>query len=143
MKCTTIIDKEHEEEIIIYSRERTELVDRIERICSSADEGFLGFRASEIVRLSPEDVQLFTIRDGKVYAICDTEEYQLRERLYTIEERVGAGFVKINQSCLASISKIARFEASVGGALSVVFKNGSRDYVSRRQLKTVKRAIGI
>ena len=64
MKCTTIIDKEHEEEIIIYSRERTELVDRIERICSSADEGFLGFRASEIVRLSPEDVQLFTIRDG-------------------------------------------------------------------------------
>jgi acetyl esterase/lipase len=36
------------------------------------------------------------------------------------------------------IKHIKRFNTSVGGALTVTLQNGFRDYVSRRQLKSVK-----
>ena len=60
-----------------------------------------------------------------------------------LEEKLPLDFVKINQSCLANIKKIERFSASVGGSLKVIFKNGHTDYVSRRQLRTVKEKLGI
>ena len=53
------------------------------------------------------------------------------------------GFVRINQSCLGNVRRIARFDASIGGSLMVTFENGHRDYVSRRQLKTVKERMGM
>ena len=52
-------------------------------------------------------------------------------------------FIKINQSTVANITKIERFETSIGGSLSVRFKNGYRDYVSRRNLKKIKERMGI
>ena len=60
-----------------------------------------------------------------------------------IEEMLDESFVKINQSCLGNVKKIARFDASIGGSLMVTFRNAHRDYVSRRQLKTVKERMHI
>jgi len=37
---------------------------------------------------------------------------------------------------------IKKFDVSFGGALTVIFKNGYTDYVSRRQMKIVKERIG-
>jgi len=71
-----------------------------------------------------------------------TKTFRLNHRLYQLEERLGTRFLKINQSCLANIQQIQRFDASLAGALLVIFKNGYRDYVSRRQLKTVKERMG-
>ena len=71
------------------------------------------------------------------------EEYLLKERLYSLEEKLPETFVRINQSCLANIKKMDRFDTTISGTLKIQFKNGHMDYVSRRQLKTVKERIGI
>ena len=47
-------------------------------------------------------------------------------------------FIKINQSCIANIRQIEKVEGTFSGSLSVVFKNGYKDYISRRNLKNVK-----
>ena len=60
-----------------------------------------------------------------------------------LEEMLDDSFVKINQSCIANIKKIDRFKATVGGSLTVIFKNGHIDYVSRRNLKNVKERLGL
>ena len=60
-----------------------------------------------------------------------------------MEKKLPENFVKINQSCIANIDKINRFDASFSGTLKLIFKNSYTDYVSRRQLKTVKERIGI
>ena len=52
-------------------------------------------------------------------------------------------FLKINQSCIVSIDRIERFDVTPGGALTVIMKNGYKDYVSRRQMKAVKERLGI
>ena len=142
MKVSTVIDPACEEEVIIYAHERTPLVAEIEALASEKCEELIGYAEGQIVPLRVADVTCFCVEDGKLYAITGAEKLRLRMRLYQLKPLLDASFVKINQSAIANIKFICRFEASIGGALRVVFQNGYRDYVSRRQLKSVKERIG-
>ncbi len=140
MKCTIMIDKSREEEVIVYAHERSRLTEDIEQLVGTA---WIGYADKTAVRLNISDVYCFMVEDNKVYAVTAKERWQMKQRLYQLEEQLPCHFVKINQSCLANIGKIDRFEASYGAALTVIFKNGYRDYVSRRQVKQVKERLGI
>ncbi len=142
VKCQTIVDKEHDEEVLIYVHEKNELSEAIEEMVLGYPKQILGYNERGVVNLSTSEVSCFAVYDGRVYAICDRERLQVKQRLYVLEEMLGDDFVKINQSCIANIGKIARFDTSFAGSLMVIFKNGYKDYVSRRQLKNVKERIG-
>ena len=103
---------------------------------------FLGYLDEEIVPISLEEIDCFCIEAGKVYAFVNLQKILLKERLYQLEELAGNAFVRINQSCLVRISKIKSFAPSIGGALMVTLENGYQDYVSRRQLRTLKERMG-
>ena len=142
MKCQTIIDKERDEEVLIYVHEKNELSEAIEEMVLGRTKQILAYNDRGVVNLNISEVSCFTVYDGRVYAICDRERLQVKQRLYVLEEMLGDDFVKINQSCIANVRKIARFDTSFAGSLTVIFKNGYKDYVSRRQLKNVKERIG-
>lgn len=143
MKCTIILDKTREEEILIYAHQRTETIDEIERIAMGATSQLTGYFRGEIVKLDIKDIHCFTVDDGKLFAICENEKYLLKTRLYNVEEIVDKNFIKINQSSIANINKIQKFDASISGTLKVIFKNGYVDYVSRRNVKSIKGRIGL
>ncbi len=143
MKCTTVIDKLREEEVIIYSHCRSAEIEKIESFVSSLGTELTGYIDRTAVKLELNEIHFFTVDDGKVYAFTQTEKYLIRLRLYKVEEMLNQSFVKINQSCIANIRKIKRFDAAFSGAMRITFKNGCTDYVSRRQLKTVKERIGL
>lgn len=143
MKYNIIIDPEREEEILIYAREKSALVERIEELICAAEVELVGYCGNEIASLSPLEIECFFLEDGKLFAMSGGKKYLLKQRLYQLEDSVGGDFVKINQSCLVSVRAIERFETKLGGALSVRLKCGYTDYVSRRQLKAVKEKFGI
>lgn len=143
MKCTVILDKTREEEIIIYAHQRTPLIDEIERVSKNDKTQLVGYSEDEIIKLDANDIYCFTVEGGKLYAICENQKYLIRARLYNIEEMHDRSFIKINQSSIANISKIKKFDASISGTLKVIFKNGYSDYVSRRNIKNVKERIGL
>lgn len=143
MKCTVIIDEGCEEEVRILARRRTPLVEALERIAASADAPpLMGFDGTRTAPLSVAEIVCFTVEDNRIFARTAGEKWLVKHRLYQLEESLGAEFLKINQSCLANPKKILRFEATVSGALRVVFAGGYTDYVSRRQMKTVKERFG-
>jgi DNA-binding LytR/AlgR family response regulator len=137
-----VIDKDREEEVVIYVHEKNSLSYEIEELVLGKSLELFGYKDKNIVKLSPSDVFCFTVENNKVYAICEKEKYQIKQRLYLLEEILDRDFVKINQSCIANIRKISKFDTSITGTLMVSFKNGHRDYVSRRQMKKVKERIG-
>lgn len=143
MKCTLIITDEHEEEVVIYARERTKLTDDIEALVIGSVPELIGYKENQTVKISSDSVYCFTVEDNKVYALTDSEKLQIKLRLYQLEEILSDTFVKINQSCIANIRKIERFDTSVSGTLLIKFKNGYKDYVSRRQMKAVKERFGL
>ena len=143
MKCTVILDKTREEEIVIYAHQKNEMIFEIERMAQEKPLQMTGFLNEEIVRLEPQDIYCFTVEGGRLYAIGENEKYLIKARLYNIEEILDKNFIKINQSSIANVKKIQKFDASISGTLKVIFKNGHTDYVSRRNVKNVKERLGL
>ncbi len=143
MKCTVIIDKEREEEVIVYAKEENETVKKIKELSEQNEQCIIGYGDGEILPLDISRIYLFTTEAGKIYAVMKNKKYRIRERLYELEGILPDNFIKINQSTLANTMLIKRFDASVLGCLTVEFKNGYRDYVSRRQMRAVKEKYGI
>ena len=144
MKYTIIIDKNREEEVIVYAKEKSLLTDEIERLLKENRLELIGYdKNGEGVKLTADEVYCFTVEDNKIFAITEKDKLRIKNRLYQLEEFLPEYFVKINQSCVANIRKIARFDTSVSGTLLIKFKNGYKDYVSRRQMKAVKERLGL
>lgn len=144
MKYTTVIDPYREEEVVIHAKKKTREIEELESYLDRMGAELTGYgEDGQILPLRPAEVHCFIVEDGRVCALTEKEKLTVRLPLYAIEEMLTEDFVRINQSCLGSIRKIARFDASIGGALMVTFGNGHRDYVSRRQLKNVKERMHI
>ncbi len=143
MQCEIVIDPNGEERVVVHAHEESELTRAILRLVEGHTTHLVGYREGSIVPLTPAQIVCVVVEGDRVYAQCEGEKLQMKQRLYVLEELLGDGFVKINQSCLANMSRVERFEASVSGTLKVRFKNGYTDYVSRRQMKRVKERFGI
>ena len=143
MKCEVIIDPSQEEKCVIYAKTQHPLVDAIKALAEEKSSDLFGYRDREIVKLDLSEICCFSVMDNRVYAVGDAGRYWVKERLYTLEERLPKEFVKINQSCLGNVNRMERFDTSISGTLKIRFKSGHVDYVSRRQLKVVKERLGL
>lgn len=142
MDIKIFIDKERSEEIHIYAHERTSLIEEIERLVAESNLQLIGYTDSEAIIINPINVNCFISEGNKVYALTDNR-LQIRLRLYQLEDLLDDNFIKINQSCIANIRQIKKVQATFSGAISVTFKNGYEDYISRRNLKSVKERLGV
>lgn len=143
MKFSIFVDRNHDEEVIVYTHAKNELTDRIEQLVTENSFDIIGFVDREAVTLNLAEIQMFVALDNKIYAVTGDEKFFIKSRLYVLEEKLPHNFVKINQSCIANVNCICRFDTSISGTLKVKFKNGMIDYVSRRQLKNIKERFGL
>ena len=143
MKCSLFIDKDRDEEILIYAHEKTDMIIDIMNLAKNDDLSLNGIYNDEIEIINPNLVSCFISENNKVYALIKDKKYLVKKRLYQIEEMVDESFIKINQSCLANRKRIIKFKASIGGALMVIFDNDYKDFVSRRELKNIKERMGL
>ena len=68
----------------------------------------------------------------------------LKARLYELEERLAKkNFIRISNSEIVNFSKIKNFDLSLAGTITIIFKDGSKTYVSRRYVKKIKQFLGI
>lgn len=143
MKLKITIDKNRDEEILVFAHERTKLIDDIESLVENFGKEIIGYKDGEIQKLAFSRISCFIIENNKVYAMTGKEKLRIKLRLYRLEEMLDGCFIKINQSCIANINEIHKFDSSISGTLKVVFKNGYSDYVSRRNIKAVKERLGV
>lgn len=142
MKFELIIDENVQEKVVVYAKEKTQLVKKIQNLLQENEDVLYGYIDREAVRLEAEDVYCFVVEDNKVFALTRKEKYRVKLRIYQLENRY-ENFVKINQSCMVNIKYIHKFEGSFSGVLKVRMKNGYIDYVSRRNVKKVKERLGL
>ena len=129
--------------LVFKARNGQELIEQIKSLVNESLSQINGFKEKEIFPLSLSEIYCFTVERNKVFALTQNDKFVIRERLYEIEKNLSHDFIKINKSCIANITKIERFDASISGTLMVKFKNGYTDYVSRRSVKTVKERLGL
>ena len=143
MKYTVTIDPNREEEVLIYAREKTELIEKLEALLQETTPQLIGYKGTEVRILGEDEVCCFIVEDNKVFALTDPQRYQLKLRLYQVEALLGSSFIKINQSAIANLKMIRKFDSTIGGTIKVVFKNGHVEYVSRRNIQRLKERLGL
>lgn len=143
MKFTIFVDKEREEEVVVYTHKENDFTDSLRKLCEEENCELLGYCDDTVTRLSPSEIYCFTVLDNKLYAITENKKYILHKRLYQVEALLSESYIKLNQSTIANIEKIQCFDATFSGSLKVVFKNGYTDYVSRRNMKNIKERFGL
>ena len=142
MDFRLIIDKERPEEVVAAVHERSALTDQIELLVMqyTGTDRVAAYTEDDMKMLAYSEIECITVIDGKTYAIDSRgDRYRLKQRLYELEQKLPACFIRINKSSLANEHRLERFSAGFSGAVDAVFQSGYKEYVSRRCFAAIKR----
>ena len=103
-----------------------------------------GYNGTAITMLQPKDIYYFEAVDNKVFAYCEKLVYELRKKLYELEEELsGTDFLRISKSTIVDLSKITNLSPAFNGRLEAKLKNGEKIIISRQYVPHLKKKIGI
>lgn len=146
MKIEVRLDATCEETtVVIYTnRVADEVQNLARRLSQDAPQVIVGFLEEEAMLLSQEEIYRVFAESGKVFAETENGRYQLRLRLYELEERLdGKRFVRISNAEIVNLGMVRGFDLSFAGTICVRMKNGTVTYVSRRYVSKIKQVLGI
>lgn len=74
---------------------------------------------------------------------CKTENgiFKIKEKLYELENILNKDFIRISNSCIINLNFVESFDPSLTGTIKVIFKDGTKEYVSRRKISEVMKRI--
>lgn len=142
MKFKLFIDKNAEETVTVVAHEKSTLTDELESVVMQycGEDKVVIYRDGEMRQIDFFEIECVSTCDGKCEIVDKSgRRYTVRERLYEIEQRLPNYFIRINKSAIANERAIERFRTDLGGGVSVDFKCGYSDYVSRRCFAEIKR----
>lgn len=103
-----------------------------------------GYIDEKVYLLKIKDIYSIYSENKKVYASTKDKIYRVNHRLYELEEILNEDkFIRISNSAIINIYKIENLEATINGMITINFKNGEKEYISRRYLKKVKNILDI
>ena len=133
-----------EDEIIIRCRELDDEMMRMINLMRSGKTRITGYRDSVIRMLLPKEIYYFEAVEGKVFAYCEKEVFEVREKLYEIEELLArSDLQRISKSVIVNISLIEYVSPMLGSRLTAVMKNGEKVIISRQYVPALKKKLGI
>lgn len=146
MKVELKLDPECRETSVFVRTDRmTEDTERLLRKLRAWSEPMLlGFRGEAVSPLDEASISRIYAQQGRVCAATDEGEFQLRQRLYELEERLeGADFVRISNSELINLKRVRSFDLSLAGTIRVSLMDGSTAWASRRYVAKLRKTLGL
>lgn len=147
MKIRIELDKEAEEEIIIRTSQMDERIAAIEQALNDvlAGQASFPFYQNEKEFFFPlKDVLFFETQNKEVMAHTKEQVFQVKLRLYELEERLPSGFLRVSKSTIVNIDHIHSIEKNITGASEVEFADSYKKiYVSRSYYKVLKERMNL
>lgn len=118
-----------EDEIIIRCAEADEELMELIYLIKSRRKPLTAYADNGIVKLSPKDIYYFESVDNRVFAYCETQVYEVKQKLYELEEMYPySDFLRISKSVIVNVSKIALLSTAFAAKLEAKLKNGGKGY---------------
>ncbi|MDD6038976.1 MAG: LytTR family DNA-binding domain-containing protein [bacterium] len=148
MQLRIKIDANYEEpEALITTAHMTDEVNRIIDFINQTNTVSTiipGIRNDKVELLTQDSLIRIYAEGGKVYAKTISGLYQLRLRLYELEERLDdTVFVRISNSEIVNLKKVNSLDLSFVGTICMELSNGDVSYVSRRYVPRIKKILGL
>ena len=145
MKITIETLKEGEEdEIIVRCASLDDRLMKFIAALKSSDNPLTGYLDDKIVKLAPRDVFYFESVDNKVFAYAGKNVYEVRKKLYEIEEEYAdTDFLRISKSAIVNVAKIAYIRPLLNGRFEAKLKNDEKIIINRQYVIELKKKLGI
>ncbi len=146
MKIEVKVDAACNETTVVICTDKVtdEIQQLVRKLSLDAPQVIVGFREEEAVILTQEEIVRAYAEGGKVFAETSGGRFQMRLRLYELEERLDAKrFVRISNSEIVNLGWIRGFDLSFVGTICVRMKNDTLTYVSRRYVAKIKQVLGL
>ena len=144
MKVTIIENKDVEEtEVKIYCKQKDAQVDTIVSSLNVLNQEIIGKKddANHVIPLY--EIYYFESVDEKVFCYTDKETFEVKYRLYEIEEALGkARFIRIGISMILNVAQVDAFKSSLNGRMEARLKNGESVEISRSYVPSLRRMLG-
>lgn len=129
---------------VITNSMTKELEQAIKLITQSTNLSLLlGYREESIEILDQKDISRVYALNKKIYAERGNLEYQMKQRLYELEDVLDKSFVRISNSEIVNLKHIKKLDLSLSGTICVYLSNGKVTYASRRYVTKIKKILGI
>lgn len=132
-----------EDEIIIRCAELDDDVIALIMRLRSGKNRFAGYSDDGMTMLAMKDIYYFEAVDNKVFAYCEKAVYEVRKKLYELEEMPSEDLVRISKSVIVNISYIDRLVPMFSGKLEAKLTNGESVIISRQYVGGLKQKLGI
>ena len=129
-------------EVPALTPEAEALVKRLEEL----EDGTLpGFRGDRAFLLRTADVIRFYGEDKAVLAETGAgERYEVKLRLYELEEKLPKhAFARISNSEIVNLKKVTALDLTLSGTIKMTLAGGAVCWVSRRNVRKLKEALGL
>ena len=133
-----------EEEIIIRTNTMDSDIINLIYAVKAGRNRITAFYENEIVQLDSKEVYYFESVDNKVYACCEKKVFEIKQKLYELEEIYKqTNFVRISKSMIVNISKVSKIVPMFNGRLECVLCNGEKVIITRQYVANLKKKLGI
>lgn len=103
-----------------------------------------GWQGDRAVPLEPDRVLCFYAQDKEVYALTPEGEFLVKLRLYELEERLASRpFARTSNSELVNLKAVTALDLTFSGTIRLTLRGGHVCWVSRRNVKNIKKALGL
>lgn len=131
-----------EEEIIIHCNSLTPEVQKLQQIISehiSKNQRFVFFKGDIEYYFSLEDILFFETSGNSICAHTISDVYQIKYRLYELEEFLPGHFMRISKSTILNTNKVYSINKNITASSIVEFQNTHKQvFVSRHYYKPLK-----
>jgi len=138
------ISKQLEEEILIRCHEVDEEIHEIMGKLKAETLVILGYQNEKVHRINMKDIYYFEAVDGRVFAYCSNDVFEVKQKLYELEDLCHeTSCFRASKSTILNITKISSVHPSVSGRFEAVLDNGERTVISRQYVPVLKNMLGL
>lgn len=138
------IGKNEEENVLIRCYKVNEEVREITEFIRARDGMISGYNDSQIFQIALLDVYYFEGVDNKVYAYLKNNVYEVKNKLYELEESFrDRKFFRCSKSILVNLLKIECVKPALNGRFTAMLLNREQVIISRQYVPELKKLLQI
>ncbi|MBR3882737.1 MAG: LytTR family transcriptional regulator DNA-binding domain-containing protein [Clostridia bacterium] len=126
--------------LIIYTNNINDNINKIiSKLQNNNDNTLIGYKDDQGFIIELKKIETIYTENKKVYAKSENETYQLKKRIFELEEALEEfSFVRISNSEIVNFKQVKSINFKIVGTIILNFKSGNKTYVSRRYVKKIK-----
>jgi DNA-binding LytR/AlgR family response regulator len=138
------IKNKEEEHVLIRCCALNEEILEIVNFVKSKDDILAGYNNEQIYQVSLRDIFYFEGVDNKVYAYLKNNVYEMKTKLYELEELYRSRqFFRCSKSVLINLLKIESVKPALNGRFTAKLLNGEQVIISRQYVPELKKILQI